>query len=219
MKLHRRAFVSASLAVGGAAMFTPASLARPLAGPSANSPLAPPPAAPAAQPTGVLAEALIALERHGTSIVNRDRLGIADYTAHSRMFRFHIADIEGGEITRSFLVSHGRGSDPRNSGFVERFSNVPGSNASSRGSFVTSEAYVGEHGRSRRLHGLEPENDRAFERAIVIHGADYVDIAMAENQGRVGRSLGCFAFEHSEIETILELLGSGRLLYVAGENA
>ncbi|WAT18931.1 murein L,D-transpeptidase catalytic domain family protein [Aurantiacibacter sp. MUD11] len=219
MKLNRRAFVGASLAVGSAAMFTPASLAKPAAGLSPASPLAPPPAAPAAQPTGVLGEALAALEQHGSSIVNRDRLGIADYTAHSGEFRFHIADIEGGEITKSFLVSHGRGSDPRNSGFVERFSNVPGSNASSRGSYVTGELYVGKHGRSRRLHGLEPENDRAFERAIVIHGADYVDIAMAENQGRVGRSLGCFAFERSEIENILELLGPGRLLYVAGENA
>lgn len=171
------------------------------------------------EPDGVLGQALRALERHAGKIVNRDRLGIADYGLSSGEFRFHIVDIEGGEIMHSYLVSHGRGSDPRNSGFVESFSNVPGSNASSKGSFVTGEAYVGKHGRSRRLHGLEPQNDHAFERAIVIHGASYVDRAMAQNSGRVGRSLGCFAFERSKIEEVLELLGPGRLLYSTGQSA
>ncbi|MEL1249271.1 murein L,D-transpeptidase catalytic domain family protein [Aurantiacibacter gilvus] len=177
--------------------------------------IVPPPTAPPA-PQGVLGEALAALERHRATVTFADRIGIADYTAHSREFRFHLADVEAGAITKSFLVSHGRGSDPANRGFAERFSNVPGSNASSRGSYVTGAEYVGKHGRSRRLHGLEDDNNNAFDRAIVIHGADYVDSAMAENQGRVGRSLGCFAFEQGEIATILELLGEGRLLYAAG---
>lgn len=219
MKFNRRAFVGASLAVGSSAIFNPASLAASSPNTSVANPLAAPPAPPPVEPTGVLGQALAALEQHGSRIVNRDRLGIADYAAHSREFRFHIADIERGEIVRSLLVSHGRGSDPGNSGFVQRFSNVPGSNASSCGSFLTGDAYVGKHGRSRRLHGLEPQNDRAFDRAIVIHGADYVDQAMAETQGRVGRSLGCFAFERSEIENVLELLGPGRLLYVAGQES
>lgn len=211
--------MAASLAAGGTAILNPASLAAPT-----NSTLVPTPFdsagnKAATRPDGVVGQALAALDSHAASITERDRIGIADYTLHSREFRFHIADVEGGEIIRSYLVSHGRGSDPQNSGFARSFSNVPGSNASSQGSFVTGEAYVGKHGRSRRLHGLEAQNDLAFDRAIVIHGADYVDHGMALNQGRVGRSLGCFAFERSEINEVLELLGPGRLLYVAGTAA
>ena len=214
MKISRRAFLGASLATGGA-LITPQTLAAParqLPLDPASAPVVP----TTTQPEGVLGEALTALERHRDLITHADRIGIADYTAHSREYRFHIADVEAGEITKSYLVSHGRGSDPANSGFAQRFSNVPGSNASSRGSYLTGQAYVGKHGRSRRLHGLEAENDRAFDRAIVIHGANYVDEAMARNSGRVGRSLGCFAFEQSEIGEVLELLGEGRLLYAAG---
>jgi len=214
MKITRRAFLGASLATGGAVL-TPQTLAAPILT-TPTSPTAMPPQPPAPAPQGVLGQALAALQRHRGQITFADRIGIADYTAHSREFRFHIADVEAGQITKSFLVSHGRGSDPGNSGFAQRFSNVPGSNASSKGSYLTGEAYVGKHGRSRRLHGLEAENDRAFERAIVIHGANYVDEAMARNQGRVGRSLGCFAFEQSEIAEILEVLGEGRLLFAAG---
>ncbi len=214
MHISRRVFMGASLATASA-IVAPQSIASPtrhlLREPA---PVLPQPAPPA--PQGVLGEALRALERHRGNITFADRIGIADYTVHSREFRFHLADVEAGEITKSFLVSHGRGSDPANSGFAERFSNVPGSNASSRGSYVTGAEYVGKHGRSRRLHGLEDDNSNAFDRAIVIHGANYVDSAMAENQGRVGRSLGCFAFEQDEIAQILELLGEGRLLYAAG---
>lgn len=215
MRLTRRKFVGGGIALGGA-LVTPQTLAAPTIGqfPAALS-ASPVPAA--AGPGGIVGEALQALHRHAARIAQRDRLGVADFTAHSREFRFHIVDIESGTITRSFLVSHGRGSDPGNTGYAQRFSNIPGSNASSKGSYLTGETYVGKHGQSRRLHGLEDQNDRAFDRAIVIHGADYVDRRMAENQGRVGRSLGCFAFEQSEISAILEMLGEGRLLYTAGE--
>ena len=214
MHISRRAFMGASLATASA-IVAPQSIAAPTRHLLREPAIAPPQPAPPA-PQGVLGEALTALDRHRGNIAFADRIGIADYTAPSGEFRFHVADVEAGEISKSFLVSHGRGSDPANSGFAERFSNVPGSNASSRGSYVTGAEYVGKHGRSRRLHGLEDDNDNAFDRAIVIHGANYVDSAMAENQGRVGRSLGCFAFEQNEIATILELLGEGRLLYAAG---
>lgn len=214
MTLTRRKFLGGGLALGGT-LITPQTLAAPVIQDLPAEPLAaalPEPAGPG----GIIGEALSALAQHGDRIAFRDRIGIADYTAHSREDRFHIVDVESGAITRSFLVSHGRGSDRANTGYVQTFSNVPGSNASCKGSFVTGEAYVGAHGRSRRLHGLEDQNDRAFDRAIVIHGADYVDRSMAENTGRVGRSLGCFAFEQSEIAAVLDLLGEGRLLYTAG---
>lgn len=213
MKFSRRAFLGASLAASGT-LIAPQTLAVPAPQVPPGTKSAPV-AATAVGPDNVLAQALAALERHRDRIAFADRIGIADYTAHSREHRFHIVDVAAGAITRSYLVAHGRGSDPANSGFAERFSNVPGSNASSRGSYLTGQAYVGKHGRSRRLHGLEPDNDRAFERAIVIHGASYVDEAMARNVGRVGRSLGCFAFEQGAIGEVLELLGEGRLLFAA----
>lgn len=160
-----------------------------------------------------------ALDRHADRITDHRRMGIADFRVHSGKYRFHIVDVERGKIMRSLLVSHGRGSDPQNSGYVQRFSNVEGSNASSRGSYMCGAAYVGQHGRSRRLHGLEPQNNNAYDRAIVIHGASYVDAAMASDYGRVGRSFGCFAFEKSEIASVLELLGEGQLLYATGREA
>ena len=126
-----------------------------------------------------------------------------------------IVDIAGGRVLSRHLVAHGSGSDPANSGWVQRFSNVPGSNASSPGSFLTGQAYSGKHGRSRRLIGLDPENSLALPRNIVIHGARYVSHSAASNAGRIGRSQGCFAVPTSEIDEVLELLGPGRLLYAA----
>ncbi len=173
----------------------------------------PPPKAPPQHLPPAASQALDAMARHQSRLVHRDRIAVADYGVHSGETRFHLLNVEQGRIEASYLVSHGRGSDPANTGFVERFSNRPGSNASSAGSFLTGDTYHGKHGRSRRLHGLDPENDLAFERAIVIHGADYVERSMAQMQGRVGRSLGCFAFEQSKIGEILDRLGPGRLLF------
>lgn len=113
------------------------------------------------------------------------------------------------------LVSHGRGSDPGNSGWLQSFSNRPGSEASSQGSFLTGDTYFGKHGRSRRLYGLEPSNDQAARRAIVIHSASYVSDDMAEEHGRIGRSQGCFAVAGNELDMVLARLGPGRLLYAA----
>ena len=154
-----------------------------------------------------------AMDRHAGLIAARDVAGLVDFSAPSRATRFYLLDLEDGQVISTHLVAHGKGSDPANSGWVERFSNTPGSNASCDGAFVTSQTYYGEHGRSRRLIGLEPQNNMAEPRAIVIHGAAYVDPGMAASQGRVGRSQGCFAVSRREIDDVLELLGEGRLLY------
>lgn len=212
MNFHRRQFLGASL-IAGAGLIASTTLAKPII----RSTPPPLPAQPAQDDMPLaLRQALAALERHSDKVAHRDRIALADYSLHSKEMRFMLVDVAGGSIEKSYLVSHGRGSDPANSGFVQRFSNRPGSNASSRGSFLTGDTYVGKHGRSRRLHGLEDENSMALARAIVIHGAAYVDRNMARNQGRIGRSLGCFAFERGEISEVLERLGPGRLLFAAG---
>lgn len=165
------------------------------------------------------AEALAALDSHDRRIVRRDRIGLVDFSLHSGERRFLIVNVESGAIEHEWHTSHGRGSDPANTGMVQRFSNIEGSNASSRGAYLTANEYYGKHGRSRRLIGLDPENDRALERAIVLHGADYVSPAMASDTGRVGRSLGCFAVAQQVRDTMLDVLGEGRLLYCGKSSA
>jgi hypothetical protein len=153
-----------------------------------------------------------ALVRHASLVAHRDVVGIVDFTAPSHLPRFHLMDMSKG-TTSSFLVAHGKGSDPENRGWVERLSNEPGSNASCGGAFLTGDIYVGKHGRSLRLIGLEPMNDMAAPRGIVIHGASYVADARARAEGRIGRSQGCFAVPNSDIEEVLGRLGPGRLLF------
>ncbi|MGL6042390.1 MAG: murein L,D-transpeptidase catalytic domain-containing protein [Sandaracinobacteroides sp.] len=153
------------------------------------------------------------LGRHGRKLANRDLVGIADFAAPSRSLRFYLVDVVGGRATRH-LVSHGRGSDPAHSGWVERFSNEPGSLASSAGGYRTADHYTGRHGASQRLLGLEPQNSNAEPRAIVIHGAWYVSADMVRQHGKLGRSEGCFAFDEAgSLGEILARLGPGRLLY------
>ncbi len=163
----------------------------------------------------LLPRALAALDRHAAHVADRSVVGLVDFSVPSRLPRLHIVDVAAGRVVSSHLVAHGKGSDPANSGWAERFSNRMGSEASSSGSFVIGETYYGKHGRSRRVIGLEPENDLAEPRGIVIHAADYVDPGFVAQYGRIGRSQGCFAVGKGEIGTVLDLLGQGRLLFAA----
>ena len=169
---------------------------------------------PSAMPA-LLPRALAALDHHAVSLTDRDRIGIVDFSVPSRTPRFTIVDVASGTVSAPILVAHGKGSDPANRGWVEQLSNRPGSDASCSGSFVTREIYSGKHGHSRRLVGLDPENSLAEERGIVIHAASYVGRSLAETQGRIGRSQGCFAVSPGSIADVLERLGPGRLLFAA----
>lgn len=161
----------------------------------------------------LLPRALAALNAHGSLVPHRDIIAIVDFAAPSRDQRMQLVDVAGGRVIATHLVAHGRGSDPHNVGLVEHLSNRPGSNASCQGSFVTRELYHGEHGRSLRLDGLEPDNCLARERGIVVHHAAYVSAEMAQRQGRIGRSEGCFAVSAGAIEDVLAQLAPGRLLF------
>lgn len=131
----------------------------------------------------------------------------------SRQPRFHILDMASG-ARQTLLVAHGKGSDPDHSGWVERFSNVPGSEASSAGAYLTGALYEGKHGRSRRLIGLDDSNSNAEARALVIHGAWYVSAAMARDKGKLGRSQGCLAVADGDLDAVLSALVPGCLIYV-----
>jgi len=161
---------------------------------------------------GLLRRALDALEQHHDTVSHRDFIGVADFSLPSRAPRFHLVNLADGSV-RSHLVAHGRGSDPSHTGWLERFSNEPHSNATSAGAYRTGSLYVGAHGQSMRLEGLDPTNSNALSRAIVVHGAWYVNEQVIGHSGILGRSQGCFAVADSSLPEIMARLGPGRLIY------
>jgi hypothetical protein len=160
----------------------------------------------------LLARARAAMTTHAALIRNPERLAIVDFSKPSRDARLSILHLPSGQ-GMDLLVSHGRGSDPDHSGWLNSFSNEPGSLASSRGAYLTAARYVGVHGDAQRLVGLDSDNNNADPRAIVIHGADYVSFRLIESQGKIGRSEGCFALRQDDISMALSLLGEGTMLY------
>ena len=133
----------------------------------------------------IVARARAAFDRHRSQILHGDIVGIADFTRASREDRFFLLDTNTGRVTRH-LVSHGRGSDPGHTGYLQSFSNRFGSEASSDGSYVMGNYYHGKYGRSMRLRGLDPSNNNAEARAIVVHTAWYAEPDVVRETGRLG---------------------------------
>ena len=197
MDFSRRRFLGTAVAGLASAVARPATRAEWL-----SSPVTP----------SLRRRALAALEQHHDRVDYRDVIAIADFSLPSVAPRFHLLNVADGSVT-SHWVAHGRGSDPGHTGWLERFSNEPHSNATSAGAYRTEGVYVGAHGRSVRLEGLDPTNSNASSRAIVVHGAWYVSEAMIAEHGMLGRSQGCFAVAYSSLEEILTRLPPGRLIY------
>ena len=160
----------------------------------------------------ILSLAAREVERAGTRVWRKDIVGIADFARPSTLPRLHFANLENGTV-RSFLVAHGRGSDPEHSGFLQSFSNRYGSEATSRGSYLTAEWYNGKYGTSIRLVGMDGDNSAALERAIVMHPAAYATEEHIVKFGKLGRSEGCFAMSPEQFNEALWHLSGGRLLY------
>jgi hypothetical protein len=151
-------------------------------------------------------------DRVAGRIWQKDTVGIADFALPSWQPRMHLVSMESGTV-RSFLLSHGKGSDPEHDGWLKHFSPQPGSEATSRGAFRTDEWYTGKYGVSLRLAGLDPDNATALERLIVIHPAWYAEPEMIGKWGKLGRSQGCFALGRKDYADTLMSLYGGRLLY------
>jgi hypothetical protein len=223
--MNRRDILLGGLAAGAALAVPTTAHARNLARafeeafglPPAPTP-PPPPALPVvAQPNPAYDAKLLEiakreLQRAGNTVWRHDIVGIADFARPSTLPRFHFVNLEAGTI-KSFHVSHGRGSDPEHSGFLQAFSNVPGSEATSRGAYLTCEWYKGKYGTSVRLEGLDHDNSNALDRAIVMHPADYAREDHITRFGRLGRSEGCFAMSPAHFNEALWNLSGGRLLF------
>jgi L,D-transpeptidase-like protein len=157
-----------------------------------------------------LAFAAAQCAEHGVAVPNPRILTVIDYSRPSTRPRLWVLDRDTRRVLFEELVAHGRGSGENR---PDRFSNEPGSLASSLGLFLTDESYVGTKGYSLRLVGLEAGvNDRALERAIVVHGAPYVRVGM-ESLGRLGRSWGCPAVRLAVARPIIDTIKGGTLLF------
>lgn len=139
------------------------------------------------------------------------RLAVIDYSLPSTARRLWIFDLQRKTLLLQDLVAHGNKSGDN---FATRFSNKVGSYQSSLGLFRTQESYQGDNGYSLRMDGLEPGvNDQARERAIVIHGADYVNPLWSQRQGRIGRSQGCPAVRPAIAKQVIDKLKGGQFMY------
>lgn len=158
----------------------------------------------------VFQKAMAALKAHAEDITNEHVMAIIDYGLPSSQPRLFVLERDTGRVM-SYLVAHGIGSDPDHTGMAKMFANSRDSHASSLGAYVTEDPYTGEHGLSLRLKGLDPTNDNAEVRAIVIHGADYVRPGVP----LLGRSWGCPAVEPKVAGRLVDELRGGSLIFAA----
>jgi hypothetical protein len=140
------------------------------------------------------------------------KLAVIDYSLPSTERRLWVFDLAQRTLIFHELVAHGRSSGEDRATY---FSNEPDSLASSIGLYSTRESYVGRNGYSLRMDGLEPGfNDKAFDRDVVIHGADYVSNDFARVNGRIGRSHGCPAVPTAMARPVIDTLKDGQLLFI-----
>ena len=139
-------------------------------------------------------------------------LTICDFSQSSGKKRLYIIDVENNKLITNTYVAHGKNSGAE---YATKFSNKPASLQSSLGFYITSQTYIGEHGLSLRILGVDPGyNDKALKRTIVIHGAAYVDEARAKNGVFMGRSWGCPAVPQKESTHIITTIKNGTCLFI-----
>jgi len=222
MSLSRRQMIEAGAATGALAVIG----SSPLLAAVVDAPtvrrrpdIAPEPAAarprvmvdPTVDPR-IVQRARAAFDRNRSRIARTEVVGIVDFTKYSNDPRFYLLDTNTGRVSRHF-VAHGRGSDPSHTGFLQSFSNRIGSEATSDGSYIIGDYYQGRYGRSMRVRGIDPSNNNAEARAIVVHTAWYAEPEMIAQHGRLGRSEGCFALPSRSLQEVMARLGPGHFLY------
>lgn len=148
--------------------------------------------------------------------VKKNILTLIDFSFSANAKRMWVIDMDSYTVLYQTLVSHGRNSGEE---FAKKFSNTPESFQSSLGFYATAETYQGKHGLSMRLDGLERGiNDKARDRAIVIHGADYVSESFIHKNKRLGRSQGCPALPQDLTKEIIELIKDQSCLFIYHPN-
>lgn len=149
--------------------------------------------------------------RTSSTLKDTQYLSIVDFSQSSRNKRFYLFDLKNHQLIKNTFVAYGK-----NSGvdMASSFSNKPGTEQSSLGFYITKETYVGKNGFSLKMAGVEERfNDNDEKRAIVVHGADYVNPNRVKSP-YMGRSQGCPALPKSESGEIIELIKGGSALFV-----
>ena len=151
-------------------------------------------------------------------LLKNDRiLSIVDYSKPSSEKRLYIIDLQNVKVLYKTYVSHGAKSGKE---YANQFSNSIASNKSSLGFYETLGTYIGGNGYSLRLEGIESGfNDNANKRAIVLHGASYVDERLVKSQGYIGRSWGCPAVPPALHRAIIDKIKNGSCLFIYSPNA
>lgn len=160
----------------------------------------------------LLRSAVVYFDVNKAHLANTRSMAIVDFSKSSSKFRFFLIDMASGDVAEH-KVAHGSGSDPNGNGMATRFSDTDGSHMSSLGFVLGSEVYSGVHGRSLRLDGLSSTNASMRSRAIVIHGAAYVN----DSSSDTGHSFGCFALDMRVKDAVIDALHGGALLYAGRE--
>lgn len=137
---------------------------------------------------------------------------VADFSKPSTEDRLYVVDLEAKKLLFHTLVAHGRGTGEN---IASEFSNTPNSFMSSLGFYTTAEIYNGAHDFSLKLDGQEKGiNDKARERGIVMHAADYVSKEFVQTVGRLGRSQGCPAVSNTDCKPIIETIANGTCFFI-----
>ncbi len=148
---------------------------------------------------------------------NKSIITIVDFNQSSRNKRMWIIDLQNATLLMNTWVAHGQGSGDD---MASQFSNIDSSHQSSLGFYLTGEIYVGKHGRSLRLDGMDGNfNSNARPRDIVIHGADYVSQQTINSMGRLGRSFGCPAVSSELAPSIINLIKDKTVLFINGSDS
>jgi hypothetical protein len=139
-------------------------------------------------------------------------ISIVDFSQSSRNKRLFILDLETEKVLMQTYVAHGQGSGGE---YATAFSNKPNSHKSSLGFYVTKNTYLGQHGLSLVINGIEKGiNDNAEARKIVIHGANYVGDRYLQARPFIGRSHGCPAVASRLSKNIIETIKDGSVLFI-----
>lgn len=150
------------------------------------------------------------------SIVKDNIISIVDFSLPSYRKRLFVIDLDNYRVLYNTYVAHGVNSGKE---YAKDFSNKPSSYKSSLGFYETRNTYIGEHGYSLRLNGLEKGiNDNANSRDIVIHAADYVNESLIRAQGYIGRSWGCPALPEKLNKPIIDKIKNGSCLFIYSKN-
>ncbi len=143
---------------------------------------------------------------------NGSVLTIVDFSQASDRKRLYVLDMENYKVLFNTWVAHGKNTGKE---WASDFSNKPSSYKSSPGFFITGLTYAGSNGYSLKLNGIESGiNDNAFQRAIVMHGAGYVNESLIQSRGYIGRSQGCPAVPVKEARPIINTIKNGTCLYI-----